>query len=148
MENKNKRIIGLIIISIFICSCGNNNKIKDNANDELWSAIENDTISKDSLSESTSNVCMGTHKQIADKYIDTITGFTCVKAMLTDNDFLIVAIDAVSDSNYDFLASQFLDEAKSEGLTWIKGVRIVDSKNCEFQQGTVVGDRIGEAYNN
>lgn len=142
---KNKTVIGLFAISTLIFSCGNN-KSKDSVNDELLFAA--DTISNDSLSEVTSTIYTGTRKQIADNYINTITGFTCAKAMLTDNDFLIIAIDPVSDSNYDFLASQFLDEAKTEGLTWIKGVKIVDVKNSEFQQGTVVGDRIGEAYNN
>ena len=30
----------------------------------------------------------------ADKYIETITGFTCEKAVVTDNGYLIIAIDA------------------------------------------------------
>lgn len=83
----------------------------------------------------------------ADNYIETITGFTCEKAAVTDNGFLIIAIDATSESGYDFLASQFLDEAKREGVSGLKGVMIVDSKNCQFQQGAVVGKRIGKAYN-
>ena len=82
------------------------------------------------------------------EYIDIITGFTCEKAALTDNGFLVIAIDATSDSGYDFLASQFLNEAKAEGVTGLKGVLIVDIKNCEFQKGAVVGKRIGKAYNN
>ena len=83
----------------------------------------------------------------ADKYIETITGFTCVKATVTDNGFLIIAIDATSESGYDFLASQFLDEAKKEGVSGLKGVMIVDSQNCQFQKGAVVGKRIGKAFN-
>lgn len=81
----------------------------------------------------------------ADKYIETITGFTCEKAAVTDNGFLVIAIDATSD-NYDKLATQFLDEAKNEGVTGLKGVMIVDSKKCQFQKGAVVGKRIGKAY--
>jgi len=82
----------------------------------------------------------------ADKYIKTITGFTCEKAAITDNGYLIIAIDAIKDSNYDGLASQFLDEAKQEGVTGLKGVFIVDIKNCQFQQGAVVGKRLGKAF--
>ena len=60
----------------------------------------------------------------ADKYIETITGFTCEKAVVTDNGYLIIAIDAESASGYDALASQFLEEAKKEGLTRsIVGIR-------------------------
>ena len=71
----------------------------------------------------------------ADKYINTITGFTCEKATVTDNGYLVIAIDAESASGYDTLASQFLEEAKK-----------VDIKNSKFEQGAVVGKRIGKAY--
>lgn len=82
----------------------------------------------------------------ADKYIDVITGFTCEKAAVTDNGYLVIAIDASSDSGYDMLASQFLEEAKKEGVSGLKGVLIVDIKNAKFEQGAVVGKRIGKAY--
>ena len=75
----------------------------------------------------------------ADKYI-------CEKAAVTDNGFLVIAIDADSDSGYDMLASQFLEEAKKEGVSGLKGVLIVDIKNAKFEQGAVVGKRIGKAY--
>ena len=57
-----------------------------------------------------------------------------------------IAIDADSDSGYDMLASQFLEEAKKEGVSGLKGVLIVDIKNAKFEQGAVVGKRIGKAY--
>ena len=82
----------------------------------------------------------------AEEYINTITGFTCEKATITDNGYLIIAIDATSDEGYDNLASQFLDEAKREGVTGLKGCAIVDIKNAKFEQGAVVGKRIGKAY--
>lgn len=82
----------------------------------------------------------------AEEYINTITVFTCEKAAVTDNGYLIIAIDAISDSGYDYLASQFLDEAKREGVTGLKGCAIVDIKNAKFEQGAVVGKRIGKAY--
>ena len=82
----------------------------------------------------------------ADSYIETITGFTCEKAAVTDNGYLVVAIDANSDSGYDTLASQFLSEAEREGVTGLKGVFVVDIKNATFEQGAVIGKRIGKAY--
>ena len=51
----------------------------------------------------------------AEEYIKTISGFTSEKAIVTDNGMLIIVIDAVSDKGYDYLACQFLDEAKREG---------------------------------
>ena len=45
------------------------------------------------------------------------------------------------------LASQFLDEAKDEGVEGLKGVLIVDIKNSKFESGAVAGKRIGKAYN-
>lgn len=82
----------------------------------------------------------------ADSYIETITGLTCEKAAVTDNGYLVVAIDANSDSGYDTLASQFLSEAEHEGVSGLKGVFIVDIKNAKFEQGAVIGKRIGKAY--
>lgn len=82
----------------------------------------------------------------ADRYIETITGFTCEKAAVTDNGYLIIAIDADQDSGYDMLASQFLKEAENEGVTGLKGAMIVDIKEAKFEQGAVIGKRIGKAY--
>ena len=59
---------------------------------------------------------------------------------------IVIAIDAESASGYDTLASQFLEEAKKEGVSGLKGVLIVDIKNSKFEQGAVVGKRIGKAY--
>ena len=82
----------------------------------------------------------------ADKYIETITGLTCEKAAVTDNGYLVIAIDADSDSGYDALAAQFLSESEREGVTGLKGVLIVDIKGATFEPGAVIGKRIGKAY--
>lgn len=82
----------------------------------------------------------------ADGYIETITGFTCEKAIVTDNGFLVIAIDAIQGTDYNSLASQFLDETQNEGVSGLKGVYIVDIKNCQIGDGWVTGDRIGRAY--
>ena len=82
----------------------------------------------------------------ADSYIETITGLTCEKAAVTDNGYLVIAIDADKDYGYDTLASQFLEEAENEGVTGLKGAMIVDIKEARFEQGAVIGKRIGKAY--
>lgn len=117
-----KKILFLIVLSV-LTSCGSKSK---DAN-----------ITTTNYSSPTT----------AESYINTITGLTCEKAAMTDNGFLVIAIDATSDSGYDNLASQFLDEAKREGVADIEGVMIVDIKDCEFQKGAVVGKRIGKAFN-
>lgn len=120
-------LICMMPFILMACACGNSN------NDYRNSSKEASTYASKKMS--------------VQEYIDIITGFTCEKAALTDNGYLVIAINATSDSGYDFLASQFLDEAKSEGVSGLKGVLIVDIKNCEFQKGAVVGKRIGKAYN-
>jgi starvation-inducible outer membrane lipoprotein len=83
----------------------------------------------------------------AQKFIESISGSECERAEVTDANFLIVAIDAVySSTNFDVLASSFLDEAKAAGVKGLKGCYIVDSKTAKFQQGAVIGDRIGKAF--
>ena len=73
----------------------------------------------------------------AENFIKSIVGSECDKAEITDNDILIIGINAVSvNSNYDALASQFLNEAKSKGVDGLKGCFIVDSNTAEFQQGS------------
>ena len=48
-------------------------------------------------------------------------------------------------SNFDAYALTYLEEAQRKGLE-IKGVYIVDIKNCQFGDGWVTGDRIGKAF--
>ena len=83
----------------------------------------------------------------ADKYIDTITVFTCEKAAITDNGYLVIAIDVDSDSGYDMLASLFLKEAKKRRC--IRAKRSIDRgyKNAKFEQGSVVGKRLEKLTN-
>lgn len=83
----------------------------------------------------------------AQEFIKSISGSECERAEITDANFLVVAIDAVSPTaNFDILASSFLNSAKEAGVKGLKGCFIVDSKTAKFQQGAVIGDRIGKAY--
>ena len=85
--------------------------------------------------------------EAAQKYIETISGFTCRKASITDANMLIIAIDAIGSTNYYALASQFLDDAKREGVVGLKGCFVVNFSTSQFQDGAVIGERIGEAFN-
>lgn len=85
--------------------------------------------------------------EAAKKYVETISGFSCRKASITDGNMLIIAIDAIGSTNYDVLASEFLDEAKREGVEGLKGCFIVNFSTSQFQDGAVIGERIGKAFN-
>lgn len=86
-------------------------------------------------------------KDKAARYIQSLVDneIGIYKGELTDANFLILAVDAYSGANFDTYARTYLEEAQSKGLE-IKGVYIVDIKNCQFGDGWVTGDRIGRAY--
>lgn len=64
---------------------------------------------------------------------------------LIDTNFLILTVDAYPGANFDAYAHTYLEEAQRKGLE-IKGVYIVDIKDCQFGDGWVSGDRVGKAY--
>ena len=78
-------------------------------------------------------------KDKADRYVQSLVDadIGIYKGELTDANFLILAVDAY--------ARTYLEEAQGKGLE-IKGVYIVDIKNCQFGDGWVSGDRIGKAF--
>lgn len=86
-------------------------------------------------------------KDKADRYVQSLVDadIGIYKGELTDANFLILAVDAYSGANFDAYARTYLEEAQRKGLE-IKGVYIVDIKNCQFGDGWVSGDRIGEAF--
>lgn len=86
-------------------------------------------------------------KDKADRYVQSLVDadIGIYKGELTDANFLILAVDAYSGANFDSYARTYLEEAQSKGLE-IKGVYIVDIKNCQFGDGWVSGKRIGRAY--
>lgn len=67
------------------------------------------------------------------------------KGLLTDANFLILAVDAYPGANFDKYAESYLEDALRAGLD-IKGVNIVDVKDCQIGDGWVTGKRIGRAY--
>lgn len=86
-------------------------------------------------------------KDKADRYVQSLVDadIGIYKGELTDANFLILAVDAYSGANFDAYARTYLEEAQGKGLE-IKGVYIVDIKNCQFGDGWVSGDRIGKAF--
>lgn len=86
-------------------------------------------------------------KDRADRYVQSLVDadIGIYKGELTDANFLILAVDAYSGANFDAYARTYLEEAQGKGLE-IKGVYIVDIKNCQFGDGWVSGDRIGKAF--
>lgn len=86
-------------------------------------------------------------KDKADSYVQSLVDaeIGIYKGELTDANFLILAVDAYSGANFDAYARTYLEEAQGKGLE-IKGVYIVDIKNCQFGDGWVSGDRIGKAF--
>lgn len=86
-------------------------------------------------------------KDKADRYIQSLVDadIGIYKGELTDANFLVLAVDALSGANFDAYALTYLEEAQRKGLE-IKGVYIVDIKDCQFGDGWVTGDRIGKAF--
>lgn len=86
-------------------------------------------------------------KDKADRYVQSLVDaeIGIYKGELTDANFLILAIDAYPGANFDAYARTYLEEAQGKGLE-IKGVYIVDIKNCQFGDGWVSGNRIGKAF--
>lgn len=86
-------------------------------------------------------------KDKADRYVQSLVDadIGIYKGELTDANFLILAVDAYSGANFDAYARTYLEEAQRKGLE-IKGVYIVDIKDCQFGDGWVSGDRIGKAF--
>ena len=77
-------------------------------------------------------------KDKADRYVQSLVDadIGIYKGSLTDANFLIL---------FDTYARTYLEEAQSKGLE-IKGVYIVDIKDCQFGDGWVSGERIGKAF--
>ena len=86
-------------------------------------------------------------KELSEKYIEDLVdaGINIYRGELTDANFLVLAVDAFAGSNFDIFAKTYLEDALNKGLN-IKGVYIVDIKDCQIGDGWVTGDRIGKAY--
>lgn len=86
-------------------------------------------------------------KDKADRYVQSLIDaeIGIYQGELTDANFLVLAVDALSGANFDAYALTYLEEAQRKGLE-IKGVYIVDIKDCQFGDGWVTGDRIGKAF--
>lgn len=66
-------------------------------------------------------------------------------ATVTDTKMLIIGVKPIGKPNFDILAESFLNSAIDAGLN-VKGCFIVDINNSKWEDGAVIGDRIGEAF--
>ena len=90
--------------------------------------------------------CNTKPSQAAIRYAESISGTDVLKATITDSNVLIIAIDAEYGRNYDALARYYLNDAISHGVDDIKMCAVVDYSTSEFQDGAVVGERVGKAF--
>lgn len=99
--------------------------------------------------DSCSYVAMPSKSMTNEEYCKSISsnGETTAifKAEVTDSNILIIGVDRAGDANFDIFCESQLEDA------WSHGVRVdacfaVDIKDCEFQDGAVVGERIGKAF--
>lgn len=79
-------------------------------------------------------------------YAESISGTDVLMAEITDTGTLIIAIDAVLGMDYDKLAEFYLNDAFGHGANDIKMCAVVDFSTSEFQEGAVVGKRLGKAF--
>lgn len=102
-----------------------------------------------SLFNCRSNKPSAEQKDKAERYIQRLVDakINIHDGELTDANFLILAVDAYPGANFDTYAETYLDDALRAGLN-IKGVYIVDVKDCQIGDGWVTGKRIGRAYKN
>lgn len=80
------------------------------------------------------------------RYAESISGTDVLKAEVTDAHVLIIAIDAIPGRDYDKLAEFYLNDALSHGVDDIEMCAVVDFSTSEFQDGSVVGKRLGKAF--
>ncbi len=87
-------------------------------------------------------------KELSERYIKKLVDakVNIYGGELTDANFLVLAVDAYPGANFDKYAENYLEDALRAGLD-IKGVNIVDVKDCQIGDGWVTGKRIGRAYN-
>lgn len=137
-----KKVYFLITL-IVLFSCGRSSiqtKTVSNINDTLVS-----DLSVDSLGSESSIEYKGT-EYTGEEYAKSISGTDVLKAAVTDAHVLIIAIDAIPGRDYDKLAEFYLNDALSHGANDIKMCAVVDFSTSEFQDGAVVGKRLGKAF--
>lgn len=131
-----------LVLFLALFSCGRNStgtKTISNINDTLVD------LSVDSVSNESFIACNGT-EYTGEEYAKSISGTDVLKAAVTDAHVLIITIDAIEGQNYDALARYYLNDAIKHGANDIKMCAVVDYSTSEFQDGAVIGERLGKAF--
>lgn len=138
----------ILILSIVtsLSSCSGANKQK--TYEEVYGTSKDTSqASVDSVQEEHSN--SRTQTMTNDEYCKSISSngeeTAIFKAEVTDNNILIIGVDRAGDANFDVFCQYQLEDARSHGVR-VDACFAVDIKDCEFQDGAVVGERIGKAF--
>ena len=75
--------------------------------------------------------------------MDISTGI--YKAAITDAGFLVIGVRPIGEPNFDYFAKSYLEQAIDAGVH-VKGCFVVDINKSTWENGAVIGDRIGKAY--
>lgn len=133
-----KKIILFFLVALMV-GCGNkSNSLSPNKVDSL--GVINDTSS---VKDTTKTVGEKSNDDYCKSIISPDMGI--YNAEITDANVLIIAVSPDGNSNFDVFAKSYLDDAISKGVN-VNACMIVDVNNSQFQQGAVVGDRIGKAF--
>ena len=86
-------------------------------------------------------------KELSERYIKKLVDakVNIYGGELTEEKKKKKKVDAYPGANFDKYAESYLEDALRAGLD-IKGVNIVDVKDCQIGDGWVTGKRIGRAY--
>lgn len=143
---KLSEILLILSISAFVSSCNGSHKPK--TYEEIYGS------SKDTLQATVDSVPEGHSSSHAktmtnDEYCQSISSngeeTAIFKAEVTDNNILVIGVDRTGNANFDVFCQQQLEDAWSHGVR-VNACFAVDIKDCEFQDGAVVGERIGKAF--
>ena len=90
---------------------------------------------------------MSSLKENGDEFCKSIMDISSgiYKATITDAGFLVIGVRPIGKPNFDYLAQSYFEQATDKGLR-IKGCLVVDIDNSTWQNGAVIGKRIGEYY--
>lgn len=99
--------------------------------------------------DSCSYVAMPSKSMTNEEYCNSISSdgetTSIFKAEVTDNNILIIGVDRLGEANFDAFCESQLEDAWSHGVK-VTACFAVDIKDSEFQDGAVVGERIGKAF--
>jgi hypothetical protein len=134
-----KKVILLCLVAVLL-GC-NNKKYAPSQNNQVDSlGLTTDTSSVKDTAQTVNAI---SKEDYCNSLISPDMGI--YNAEITDANILIIAVSPEGNPNFDAFAQSYLDDAISKGVD-VNACMVVDVNNSQFQQGAVVGDRIGKAF--